>query len=317
MDIRKLTKEQAIIISGFTGILCGEFYDFHADVEKRLGRGVQTFEFGIKSFITEVKKLYEADFIELATVDKEPAKAQAVPEWISTSERMPPVDETVLVCWDYAPDIEPEKEYTTIDENLDEYWPNCQDEPPTHWMPLPKVIKAQEQKVTEMKIAWGTGCPKCNHNEATIHSTAEQDSGYEFMDGDEVVCLKCGNKGEMDADGENSDILWNEDEAQEPPMTEIEFNQTGNFSAVNAARDWLRDHGYSYGSMCGDMPIGILKGDWCIAKWRNLTPKERNQLDGKLISSDFRNGPVVIKLKDHASDEEIKAGSRIKQGANQ
>ncbi len=80
MDIRKLTKEQAIIISGFTGILCGEFYDFHADVEKRLGRGVQTFEFGIKSFITEVKKLYEADFIELATVDKEPAKAQAVPE---------------------------------------------------------------------------------------------------------------------------------------------------------------------------------------------------------------------------------------------
>lgn len=74
------------------------------------------------------------------------AKAQAVPEWISVSDRMPPVDETVLVCWDHAPDIEPDKEYTTIDENLDEYWPNCQDEPPTHWMPLPKVIEAQEQK---------------------------------------------------------------------------------------------------------------------------------------------------------------------------
>lgn len=72
------------------------------------------------------------------------AKAQAVPEWISVDDRLPPVDETVLVCWDYAPDIEPEKEYTTIDENLDEYWPNCQDEPPTHWMPLPKVVKAQE-----------------------------------------------------------------------------------------------------------------------------------------------------------------------------
>lgn len=72
------------------------------------------------------------------------AKAQAVPEWISVEDQMPPVDETVLVCWDYAPDIEPDKEYTTIDENLDEYWPNCQDEPPTHWMPLPEVIKAQE-----------------------------------------------------------------------------------------------------------------------------------------------------------------------------
>ena len=88
MDIQKLTKEQAVIISGFTGILCGEFSDFHADVEKRLGRGVQTFEFGIKSFITEVKKLYEADFIELATVDNEPAKAQAVPNTQALHDRL-------------------------------------------------------------------------------------------------------------------------------------------------------------------------------------------------------------------------------------
>ena len=80
MGIQKLTKEQAVIISGFTGILCGEFSDFHADVEKRLGRGVQTFEFGFKEFATEVKKLYEADFIEMGTVDKEQAKTQAVPE---------------------------------------------------------------------------------------------------------------------------------------------------------------------------------------------------------------------------------------------
>lgn len=79
MDIKKLTKEQAVIISGFTGILCGEFADFHADVEKRLGRGVQTFEFGFKEFMVEVKKLYEADFIKMGTVDTA-ANAQAVPE---------------------------------------------------------------------------------------------------------------------------------------------------------------------------------------------------------------------------------------------
>ena len=72
------------------------------------------------------------------------AKAQAVPEWISVGDSLPPVDETVLVCWDYAADIEPEKEYLTLDEDYNEYWPNCQDEPPTHWLPLPKVIKAQE-----------------------------------------------------------------------------------------------------------------------------------------------------------------------------
>ena len=82
---------------------------------------------------------------DFANAIEQAAKAQAAQAWINVDDRLPPVDETVLVCWDYAPDIEPEKEYTTIDENLDEYWPNCQDEPPTHWMPLPKVFKAQEQ----------------------------------------------------------------------------------------------------------------------------------------------------------------------------
>jgi hypothetical protein len=94
-------------------------------------------------------------------------------------------------------------------------------------------------------------------------------------------------------------------------MTEIEFKQIGEFSAVNAARKWLQDHGYSYGSMCMDMPIGILKGSWTIAKWRNLTTKERRQLDGQLISKDFRSSPVVIQLKNPATDEEIKAGERL------
>lgn len=77
------------------------------------------------------------------------------------------------------------------------------------------MIEAQKQKVTEMKINWGMECPRCNHNEAIIHSTAGKDSGYEFMNGDAVNCLKCGNIGEMDANGEDSDIVWNEDEAQE------------------------------------------------------------------------------------------------------
>lgn len=97
-------------------------------------------------------------------------------------------------------------------------------------------------------------------------------------------------------------------------MIEMTFNQTGDFVAVDLARVWLKDHGYSYGSMCMDMPIGILKGDWRIAKWRNLTGKERDQLDGQMVSSDFRNGPVVIQLKESATEEEIKAGIRIKQG---
>ena len=98
-------------------------------------------------------------------------------------------------------------------------------------------------------------------------------------------------------------------------MIEMTFDQTGDFVAVGAARAWLREQGYSYGSICMDMPIGILKGNWTIAKWRNLTAKERKQLDGQLVSKDFRNGPVVVRLKDPATDEEIKSGNRIKQGA--
>lgn len=74
------------------------------------------------------------------------ATAQAVPEWISVKEKTPPTDETVLVCWDYHPDVEPEKEYITLDEDLNEYWPNCEAEPPTHWKLIPKPPKAQEQR---------------------------------------------------------------------------------------------------------------------------------------------------------------------------
>ena len=96
-------------------------------------------------------------------------------------------------------------------------------------------------------------------------------------------------------------------------MTEIKFDQVGDFCAVNNARDWLKNNGYSYGSMCMDMPIGILKGNWTIAKWRNLTAKERNQLDGQITSKDFRAGPVTIFLKEPATNEEILKGKRLQQ----
>lgn len=150
MDIQKLTKEQAVIISGFTGILCGEFSDFHADVEKRLGRGVQTFEFGFKEFATEVKKLYEADFIEMGTVDKEQAKAQAVPEWISVENELPKRNIKVLLnivarrrgkpfsCIGFY-SVEPDDEPCFI---LDDNFTILKGV--THWMQLPQAPKAQE-----------------------------------------------------------------------------------------------------------------------------------------------------------------------------
>ena len=111
-----------------------------------------------EAFESWFESRYDAHFMQFALdldmyVDKhtqtcweawQAAKAQAVQEWISVEDSLPPVDETVLVCWDYATDIEPEKEYLTLDEDYNECWPNCQDKPPTHWMPIPQPPKAQE-----------------------------------------------------------------------------------------------------------------------------------------------------------------------------
>lgn len=77
---------------------------------------------------------------------------------------------------------------------------------------------------------------------------------------------------------------------------EKKFEQKGTFAAWNAARQWLKENGFSYGSSSVDGPVGILKGDFCISKWRNMTPKERSQLDGTL-SGELREGPVVVRLK--------------------
>jgi len=59
--MNKLTKEQAIILTGFTGILCCNFSDFHKDVEKRLGRAVFTHEFAT----LDLKEVYKSDFSKL------------------------------------------------------------------------------------------------------------------------------------------------------------------------------------------------------------------------------------------------------------
>ena len=134
MDIKTTAITAKVAIESLISLLENENVDI-SSIKFKVGSASE----GYESPDMEFGKL-----IDLALKGLEEAKAQ-VPEWISVNDQMPPTDETVLVCWDYAQDIKPDKEYTTIDENLDEYWPNCQDEPPTHWMPIPKVIEAQEQ----------------------------------------------------------------------------------------------------------------------------------------------------------------------------
>lgn len=79
----------------------------------------------------------------------------------------------------------------------------------------------------------------------------------------------------------------------------LRFDEPGDFTALNAAQKWCRDRGISYGSLQRDDPVGLLVGEFDIAKWRNLSAVERQQLDGTL-TGDKRNGPVFIRLKSAA-----------------
>lgn len=80
----------------------------------------------------------------------------------------------------------------------------------------------------------------------------------------------------------------------------VEFTQSGEFEAYYAAETWCRENGISVGQTSAMDPTGLLFGDYgWIAKWRNLTTKERAQLHGTLTGN-RREGPVVITLKDEA-----------------
>ena len=80
----------------------------------------------------------------------------------------------------------------------------------------------------------------------------------------------------------------------------VEFNQVGTWRAKEAAEAWCRENGIAVGQWSADGPSGLLFGDYkWIAKWRNLTQQERDELHGTMYG-DFREGPVVIILKDSA-----------------
>lgn len=64
--IPKLTKQQAVIVTGATGFFCcSDFGDYHAEVEKRMGRPVWTHEMGSKEISDQIKALFLADFIAM------------------------------------------------------------------------------------------------------------------------------------------------------------------------------------------------------------------------------------------------------------
>jgi hypothetical protein len=72
------------------------------------------------------------------------------------------------------------------------------------------------------------------------------------------------------------------------------FEVEGTFQSYYAASKWAKDNGYLAGSMDGFNPIALMKDYDYVAKWHNISNKERQMVDGVMISDYFREKPVTI-----------------------
>ena len=116
------------------------------------------------------------------------------------------------------------------------------------------------------------------------HSITERQCAYDLgviihTEGTGCYSAKCDNNPKIWLYQENMSAKWLE------------------FPNLNAAMQWCDDNGYSYAPLCRDMPIGIMKGDYVIAKWKNLTEKEREEVHGTITTNtDWDDGPVFITM---------------------
>lgn len=93
------------------------------------------------------------------------------------------------------------------------------------------------------------------------------------------------------------------------------FTAAGNeFEALNEARSFLAAHGFSVGSLQRGAPIGVMFGDYKIAKWRNLDSEDIADLHGRLESKNgsFRTGPITLRIR---SDAPQAVHDALKEGA--
>lgn len=62
-------------------------------------------------------------------------------------------------------------------------------------------------KIT-VAVEWLDNCPACGHEKAAV--TGYNITPNNLWSGDQVACMKCGHVGEIDADGENVWVEWDE-----------------------------------------------------------------------------------------------------------
>lgn len=65
------------------------------------------------------------------------------------------------------------------------------------------------------------------------------------------------------------------------------------FSAMHAAEEKAKEMGFSIGTMQGDAPRALAKGDYTISKWRNISSTDYHRLDGLIICIECREADWV------------------------
>lgn len=95
----------------------------------------------------------------------------------------------------------------------------------------------------------------------------------------------------------------------------VTFTDPDDFAAAHAADKWLRDRGFSCGSMQGYEPRAIWFGECYISKWRGLNAADKREMHAKM-TGDQRNGPVTISLcRGATNDAKVAFASELEGGA--
>lgn len=77
----------------------------------------------------------------------------------------------------------------------------------------------------------------------------------------------------------------------------MKFEADGDdFDAITAAENYLKELGYTIGSMQRDAPIAFAKADKIryISKWHNIGEEDYPRIEGIIVSDDMRNGDVEL-----------------------
>lgn len=89
-------------------------------------------------------------------------------------------------------------------------------------------------------------------------------------------------------------VSWRQEAAD---VLRVEFKQAREWATLNAAHAWCESRGVSYGSTDRTRTIALIaRPDVLVAKWHNLTSKERATVDGT-ITGDAREGPLSLRIK--------------------